>query len=173
MEENQPKTGKYSLNFGLITGGIGIVFAIMLFTMDMHYERGIGVQAVQIGILAAGIIFGIIQFKKANLGFLSISEALKLGAGIALISGILGLIWFFVFSNLIEPDFMDNMYELGKEQAMSDNPGLTEEQMDQGIEMQKKFAWISYPVILIINIIIGLVVGLIGGLIMKKQEPAY
>jgi hypothetical protein len=173
MEENQPKTGKYSLNFGLITGGIGIIFAIMLFTMDMHYDRGIAVQAVQIAILAAGIIFGIIQFKKANSGFLSISEALKLGAGIALISGILGLIWFFVFSNLIEPDFMDNMYELGKEQAMADNPSLTEEQMDQGIEMQKKFAWISYPVILIINIIIGLVVGLIGGLIMKKQEPAY
>ena len=173
MEENQPTTGKYSLNYGLITGGIGIIFAVMLFTMDLHYERGIGVQAVQIAILAAGIIFGIIQFKKANSGFLSLSEALKLGAGIALISGILGLIWFFVFSNLIEPDFMDNMYELGKQQAMENDPSITSEQMDQGIEMQKKFAWISYPVILIMNVIIGLIVGLIGGLIMKKQEPAY
>lgn len=173
MEENQPKTGKYSLNYGLITGGIGIIFAVMLFTMDMHYERGFAVQGVQIAILAAGIIFGIIQFKKANSGYLSISQALKVGAGVALVAGILGLIWFFLFSNLIEPDFMDTMYELGKEQAMADNPSITEEQMDQSIEMQKNFAWISYPVILIINIIIGLIVGLIGGLIMKKEEQAY
>ncbi|MGB3150504.1 MAG: DUF4199 domain-containing protein [Maribacter sp.] len=173
MDENKPKTGKYAFNYGLITGGVTIIFAVMLFTMDMHYERGVAVQAVQIAILAAGIIFGITQFKKANSTYLSLSEALKLGAGIALISGILGVLWFFVFSNLIEPDFMDNMYELGKQQAMADNPSITEEQMDQGIEMQKKFAWISYPVILIINIFIGLIVGLIGGLILRKQESAY
>ena len=29
MEENQPTTGKYSLNFGALAGGIGIVFGIM------------------------------------------------------------------------------------------------------------------------------------------------
>ena len=173
MEENQPTTGKYSLNFGALAGGIGIVFGIMLYTMDMHYERGLAVQATQIAILAAVIALGICQFKKANLGFLSLSEALKLGAGIALISGIIGLIYFFVFSNYVEPDFMDNMYEIGKQQAMENNPELTEEQIDQGIEMQKSFAWISYPVILILNVIIGLVVGLIAGLILKKQKPAY
>jgi hypothetical protein len=39
--------------------------------------------------------------------------------------------------------------------------------------MQKKLAWITYPVILIFNILIGLIVGWIGGLIMKKAKPAY
>lgn len=68
---------------------------------------------------------------------------------------------------------MNNMYEIGKQQALANNPELTEEQIDQGIEMQKKFAWISYPVILILNVIIGLVVGLIAGLILRKQKPAY
>ena len=68
---------------------------------------------------------------------------------------------------------MDKMYEIGKVKAMADNPQLTEEQIDQGIEMQKSFAWVTYPIILIINIVIGLVFGLIGGLIMKKQKPAY
>lgn len=173
MEENEPKTGKIALNYGLLVGGVGIVFGIMLYTMDMHYERGIAVQGTQIVILAAGILLGIHQFKKANLGYLNISQALKIGAGVALIAGILGLIYFYVFSNFIEPDFMDNMYEIGKQQAMEDNPKLTEEQIDQGIEMQKNFAWITYPVILIFNIIIGLIVGLIGGLIFKKQKPAY
>ena len=173
MEENQPKTGKFAFTYGLIAGGIGIIFGIMLFTMDMQYERGWGVQGTQIAILAAVIVLGIIQYKKANMGFLSISEALKVGAGVALISGILGLLYFFVLSNFLEPDYMDNMYEIGKQQALQNNPKLTEEQIDQGIEMQKSFAWISYPVILIMNIIIGLVVGVIAGLILKKQKPAY
>jgi len=173
MEENEPKTGKYALNYGLLVGGIGIIFGIMLFTLDMQYERGWGVQGTQIAILAAGIVLGIFQFKKANLGFLNISQALKVGAGIALIAGILGLIYFFVFSNFVEPDFLENSYEIGKQQALEDNPKLTEEQIDQGIEMQKSFAWIMYPVILIMNIIIGLIVGVITGLILKKQNPAY
>jgi hypothetical protein len=173
MEENQPKIGKFSLNYGLITGLIGIAFGIILFTMDLHYERGFAVQGIQIAILVAGIIFGISQFKKANTGFLSVGQAVKLGAGVALIAGILGLLYFFVFSNFIEPDFMDNMYELGKQQALEDNPQLTSEQIDQSIEMQKKLAWITYPVILIFNILIGLIVGWIGGLIMKKAKPAY
>ncbi|MGB6150639.1 MAG: DUF4199 domain-containing protein [Pricia sp.] len=173
MEENQPKTGKFALNYGLIAGGVGIAFGIMLFAMDMQYERGAAVQITQIAILAAVIVWAVVQFKKANLGFLSISEALKVGAGAALIAGILGLIYFFIFSNFIEPDYMANVAEMGKQEAMANNPELTEEQMQQGIEMQKKFAWVTYPIILIFNIIIGLVVGLITGLIVKKQKPAY
>ncbi len=173
MEENQPKTGKFALNYGLITGGAGIVFGIMLYMMDMQYEQGIAIQGIQIAILAAGIVWAIVQFKKANLGFLNISHALKVGAGVALVAGIIGLIYFFLFSNFIEPDFMDNLSEIGKQKALEDNPQLTEAQIDQGMEMQKKFAWVSYPIILIFNVIIGLVVGLITGLIMKKQKPAY
>ena len=173
MEENKPKTGKYALNFGIITGVVGVVFAIMLFTMDMHYEQGAAVQITQTVILAVGIVLGILQFKKSNNGFLTISESLKVGAGVALIAGIIGLIWFFVLSNVVEPGYMDKMYEIGKVKAMEQNPKLTSEQIDQGIEMQKKFAWISYPVILVINVIIGLIVGLITGLVAKKQEAAY
>lgn len=173
MEENQPKTGKFSLNYGLLVGGVSVVFGIMLYTMDMQYERGIAVQGTQIAILAAGILLGIYQFKKDNSGYLQISEALKIGAGVALIAGLIGLIYFFVLSNFIQPDYMDQMYEIGKQEALQDNPKLTEEQIDQGIEMQKKFAWVAYPIIIIFNILIGLVVGLVGGLIFKKQKPAY
>ena len=173
MEENQPKTGKFALNYGLLTGIIGVIFGIMLFAMDMHYEQGAAIQITQTLILAAGIIFAIVQFKKAGGGFLTISESLKVGAGVALIAAIVGLLYFFLLSNVIEPDYLDKMYEIGKIKTMADNPSLTEEQIDQGIEMQKSFAWISYPVIIIINVIIGLIIGLITGLILKKEDAAY
>ncbi|MUH37791.1 DUF4199 domain-containing protein [Zobellia amurskyensis] len=173
MENSQADTGKFSLNYGLIVGAVGIAFGFMLYTMDMHYERGLAVQGTQTLILVVGIVLGIFQFKKANFNFLTISEALKVGAGVALIAGILGILYFYVFSNYVEPEYMDNMYEIGKQQALESNPKLTEEQIDQGIEMQKSFAWMSYPLILIINIVIGLIVGLITGLVLKKDKPAY
>ncbi|MBT8306040.1 MAG: DUF4199 domain-containing protein [Maribacter sp.] len=173
MEENQPKTGKFALNFGVLLGVVSVVFGLMLFSMDMHYDQGWAIRGISLALTLAAILFGISQFKKANDGFLTISQALKLGTGIALIAGIIGLIYFFLLSNVIEPGYMDKMYEIGKETAMADNPELTEEQIDQGIEMQKSFAWLTYPIVLIFNIIIGLVFGLIGGLIMKKQKPAY
>jgi hypothetical protein len=170
MEENQPKTGKFALNYGIILGAVSVVFAVMLYSMDMHYDQGWAIRSVSLALTVAAIILGILQFKKANEGLLSISEALKLGAGIAVIAGIIGIIYFFLLSNVIEPDYMDKMYEIGKQTAMADNPKLTEEQINQGIEMQKSFAWLTYPIILIFNIIIGLVIGLIGGLILKKQK---
>ncbi|EAR01620.1 DUF4199 domain-containing protein [Maribacter sp. HTCC2170] len=173
MEENQPKTGKFAMNYGVLLGVVGVIFGLMLFSMDMHYDQGWAIRSVSLVLSFAAIFFGITQFKKANEGFLTISQALKLGTGIALIAGIISLIYFFLLSNVIEPDFMDKMYEIGKTKAMADNPKLTEEQIDQGIEMQKSFAWVSYPIILVMNIIIGLIFGLISGLIMKKQKPAY
>lgn len=173
MEENQPKTGKFALNYGLLTGIIGVIFGIMLFAMDMHYEQGAAIQITQTLILAAGIIFAIVQFKKAGGGFLTISESLKVGAGVALIAAIVGLLYFFILSNIIEPDYLDKVYEIGKIKTMADNPSLTEEQIDQGIEMQKGFAWIMYPVGIIINVLIGLFFSLITGLILKKEDAAY
>ncbi|MDE3740748.1 DUF4199 domain-containing protein [Maribacter polysaccharolyticus] len=173
MEPNEPKTGKFALNFGVLLGVVSVIFGLMLFSMDLHYEQGLAIRLVSLALTIAAIFLGVSQFKKANEGFLTISQALKIGTGIALIAGIIGLLYFFVLSNVIEPDYMDKMYEIGKVKAMADNPNLTEEQIDQGIEMQKGFAWLTYPIILIINIIIGLVIGLITGLILKKQKPAY
>ena len=84
MEENLPKTGKFALNYGVLTGVIGVIFGIMLFAMNMHYDQTVGIQVTNTLILAGGIVIGILQFKKAAGGFLTISEALKVGAGVAL-----------------------------------------------------------------------------------------
>jgi len=173
MEGNQPKIGKFSLNYGTLLGIISVVFSLMLYFQKMHYERNTAINVIGFVILFAVVAFGINKFKAANEGFLSIGQALKLGTGIALVAGVIGLIYFALLSNVIEPDFMDKASEVAKVKAFADNPRLTQEQWDQGMEMQKKFAWMTYPIILIFNAILGLVAGLIAGLIMKKNKPEY
>jgi len=172
MEENQPKTGKFSLNYGLILGLISVAFSLMLYTMDAHTTRDTTTQVIGIAVMVAVVLWGIYNFRRANNGYLSLGEALKLGAGIALVSGIIAVIYTALLANVIDPEFATKVADIQK--ASDESAGtLSAEQIKQRYEGTINFFWISYPMILIFNIIIGLLIGLVGGLIFKKQRPAY
>ena len=173
MEENQLQIGKFAWTFGLILGLANIIFSLMLYSVDMHYEQSWAVRLIGTVMMIAAIVFATMQYKKANSGFLTLSDALKLGTAIGLISGILALAFYWLLSNVIEPDFMDKAMEIAKVSAVEANPKMTDEQWAQGVEMQKKFAWVVYPIGIIINVVIGLIIGLVTGLVMKRQKDAY
>ena len=122
--------------------------------------------------MVAVIILGIFNFRKANGGYLMLGQALKLGAGIALVSGIIAVIYTMVMANIIDTEFATKVAEIQK--AGDQAAGImSEQQIQQRYDGTINYFWISYPFILIFNIIFGLIIGLIGGLIMKKQKPAY
>lgn len=173
MEENQPKTGKFAWTYGLLLGLASIIFSLMLYFAELHYEQSWSVRIISIILTIVAIFLATLQFKKANGGLLSISQALKLGAGIGLVGGIIALGFFWVLSNVIEPDYMEKATEIAKLKAFNDNPKLTEEQWAQGMEMQEKIAWIFYPIGIIINVVLGLIIGLVTGLILKKEKDAF
>ena len=172
MEETRLKTGKFAWIYGAIGGGVGIVFTLMLMSMDMLYDQGWGKSVVSTLILVAVIILAIVNFKKQNQGFLSLKEALKVGVGTALVAAIVALVFTYLLTNFFVPDFMDKTAELSRITIKEKNPQITPEQLDNAIEMQKKFFWIAYPMILIFNLFIGFIVSLITGLAMKKEGTA-
>ncbi|WP_297792088.1 DUF4199 domain-containing protein [uncultured Eudoraea sp.] len=172
MEENQPKTGKFSLNYGLILGAISVIFGIMLYSMDAHTSQDPSNTVISIVIMVAVIIWGIISFRKANGGFLTLGEALKLGAGIALVAAIIAVLYTVLMANVIDPDFALKIAE--NQKAAGEAAGtMSAEQLQQQYDGTINYFWISYPFILIFNIIAGLIIGLIGGLILKKAKPDY
>ena len=172
MEEAQPKTGKFSLNYGLILGGIGVIFGILLYTQDLHTSQSPALMVFNIVIMAVVTFLGIQAFKKANGSFLTIGQAIKVGIGIALIAAIIGILYSYVLTNFIDPDAPSKIMDARLGPALESGE-ITQEQFDQQKEQSLKFWWMGYPVILIFNIIIGLVLGLISGLILKKAKPAY
>ena len=172
MEENQPKTGKYSLNFGLILGLISVVFGVMLFAMDAHYSQDSANTVISLIITTAVILWGIFSFRKANGGYLTLGQGLKLGAGIGLVSGIIWVIYVLILSNFLDPEFANKIAEAQKAAAEAAGE-MTTAQIDQQYEGTKNYFWFYYPFALIFSIIIGFLVGLVGGLIFKKAKPAY
>ncbi|QLG43939.1 DUF4199 domain-containing protein [Costertonia aggregata] len=171
MEENQPKTGKYALNFGVLLGGVSIVFALMLFSLDMHYQGGWMVGLVSIVLTTVAIVLAMLQFKKANNGFLSLGQAMKIGVGVCLIGGIIGIAFNQVMANVIDPDMLTKAMTFQRE-TLEETTNLTGEQIDAQMEMVKKFSSPGMQTAfgLIFSVVLGLILSLITGLILKRTE---
>jgi DNA-binding transcriptional regulator of glucitol operon len=172
MEQNQPKTAKYALNFGVLLGVVSIVFAFMLYSLDMHYQGGFAVIAVSLIITIVFIVIGMIQFKKANNGFMSFGQALKIGIGISLIGGIMAALFNQVIINFIDPDTMTKAFEFQREQLLAAGQ-LTAEQIDAQMEMGKSFATPAMQIAfgLLGSLFFGFILSLIPGLILKNSKP--
>ncbi len=172
MEENQPKTGKFSLNYGLILGAVSVVFGVMLYLQDLHTSQSTGLMIIGI-VLAAVITFlGIQNFKKANGGYLKLGQALKIGAGVLLIGGIISILYNVILVNYIDPDAPSKIMDARLGPALEEGK-ITQEQFDQQKQQGLDFWWMGYPFILIFNVLIGLAIGLVAGLILKKNKPTY
>ena len=124
-------------------------------------------------VLAAVITFlGIQNFKKANGGYLKLGQALKIGAGVLLIGGIIGILYNIILVNYIDPDAPSKIMDARLGPALEEGK-ITQEQFDQQKQQSIDYWWMGYPFILIFNVLIGLAIGLITGLILKKNKPSY
>jgi uncharacterized membrane protein YjjP (DUF1212 family) len=96
---------KIIYQYGLLTGLVGLVWGIVQFIMGTHYENDTLSQIVGSIILIVGIVLGQLAFRKENSGIVAYSQCLKIGVGISLIQAIIGLIYYYLLTNFIEPDF--------------------------------------------------------------------
>jgi len=160
------------ITYGLMLGGISIVFNLMLFFLKMHYEQSIAVGIVSVVIMIGVLLFAFIEYKKSNEGFISLSEAIKIGLGISLISAILGIVYAFILTEFLDPGMMEKVLDLQMEKIRASNPEMSQEGLDTTRSMSEKF---SSPLIrsafqLIFALFIGFIISLIGGLIVKKSR---
>ncbi len=171
MEMVKPNTGKFALTYGGILGALSIIFALMLYSLDMHYQGGMMVLAVSLILTIALIVLGMIQFKKANNGYMSFAQALKIGVGIGLVGGIIGILFNQLMAGVIDPDMMDKAMTYQRAQLL-ETTKMTPEQVDAQMEMGKKFTTPSMQIVfgLIYSVVISFIFSLIPALILKRSE---
>lgn len=173
MENKKITTAQIATNFGLLLGGTNILYGIMLFILDMHYQNDTATSLIGYGFLIGIIIWGIMRFKKINNGYLKLSEALKTGVGTALISGIVIAVYFVIMSQYIDPEFINKSIEYQKQKMLQENPEISLESVDKIFDMQKEFSGpiITSGFIIIFNLFFGFIISLVVGLILKKSQP--
>ena len=175
MEQNQPDTKKLIINYGFILGMVSILYSLTLYLTGMYRDPHWSVGILGFIILPIMVYMGIKAYKEKNNGFLLLSDALKIGIGIALVGGILAALWNLTLTNVIHPGYTQEVLALQKEKFLADSPDLTQEQIDQTFAISEKWQtpFITFAISIIGSLFFGFICSLIMGLIMQKKEDLY
>lgn len=173
METPTPSIKSHIFQYGILLGIISVVFSLMIFFLDMHYSQESSLLYVSFIISIGVIVLAQYNFRKENQGFISFGEAFKLGLGVALLSGIIGVIYQFLLVTVIDPETITKMMEINRNNIIDQSPEISQEQLDQIIDMQKKFTTPKMMVVfgLAFSLIFGSIISLITGLILKRNRP--
>ncbi len=165
----KPSTARIALKWGLIIGLISVVLSTASSMTDL-WKQGWAAWLAYL-IIAGGIVMALKEFKEANSGFLNFGQALGLGtlttAVMSLISGLYGTIYF----NFIDPTMPEKM--MNHQRDKMSEQGLSDEQIEQAMEITAKFMTPSmiFLLTIFIYILAGFIFSLIIGAIMKKSKP--
>ena len=162
------------LNYGLIMGGLSVAFTLMLFIMDMHYQNSSIQQWTGLLIMAGSIVFGQIAYKKANDGFISLGEGMKIGIGVVALGSSIGILYGLFQGYVLDPETMTKAMDYAINQAIDQNPELTDD-MINAIEGAFEFfsnPFLSSAIGITVSLFFGSLISLLTGLAVKKNRSA-
>ena len=161
------------ITYGIILGSISVVFQLMLFFLDMHYKNDSTAGIVSLIIMISVLLYSFISYKKINSGYLSLSEAIKIGLGVSLISALITIIYTQILINFLDPETMQKSLDLSMNTMRSENPEIPQEALDTARSIQEKMSspLIFSAVQIIFSLFFGFIISLIGGLVVKKSKP--
>ena len=173
MEDQNLQLKKYILQYGALLGGISVVFGLMLFSLDMHYQNETSTTIVSLVLTLGVIVFAQYSYLKDNQGCMSLSQGIKMGLGMTAISGLINVAYFLVLSNVLDPEMMNKALEMGMNQFLDQNPEASQDMINQVESMQEKFSGpvMTSSFIIMLSLFSGLIISLITGLIFSKSRP--
>ncbi len=175
METNSRTVFNNSLIYGLITAAISIVFAVFAYILDIPQQSPI--MYFSFVILLAGMIYGTVQYRnKYSGGYISFGKAFISGFLIVIIAAVISSIYSYIFLTFIDPSYLDKIVEQAMEKAEKSmmDKGLTDEQMEPGLAMTRKFLspGIMSFFVVIYSALIGAIFALISAAIIKKEDKS-
>ena len=163
MEERKPIS---HVTAGLIIAGLLVVYQIIINFMGLTQVRSLGI--LQFLIIIGGLIYFVNQYGKANNNAVTFGNLFAFGFKATAVFTVINIIFMIIFF-LIFPEMKEEALESARKQ-MEDNPKLTDDQIDQALEMSRKFFWVGViGSTMLFMIIIGAIGSLIGAAVTKKR----
>lgn len=173
MEEKVRSTTTQGLYYGLITGAGLIILSLILFIAGLYMNRWI--SSISYLVLIGGMVYGTLDYRKTYLnGFMTYGKAFSTCFMIGLFAGLAGAIYTFIFAQFIHPGFVQEILDKAREQMVTGNPNMSEEQMDTALAWTAKF---TTPIMMMIwgfisYALISAVIGLLAAIFLKKEDPS-
>ena len=159
------------ITYGTLLGILSVLSAVLKYVISGNVaEKSVVETIIGIILTIVLIVVPINIHKKNNNGFLTLSDSFKIGLGVSAIAGVIGVIYFVIFANYIQPDFAENLFNSEVKKSMESNPNISAADIQKGTEMAKSFMMpMFYTMIIVANLFFGFLISLIAGLILRKQ----
>lgn len=158
---------KFSIIYALANIGMALVMYI-LEIMDKSWL----ITILSLGVNAAIMFFAMKSRKNDTLnGYMTYGQGLGTGMLIAILGGLVTAVYTFVFYSYIDPEFIDKMLEISRAEMLKKD--MSDEQIDQALEMSKKF---MSPIMMTVfayigSLFFGLIISLVLAAVTKNENP--
>ncbi len=173
QNEESPKatTMSVGIRYGLIQGVVSIAYFVGLNVAGVDMTQGIGRWASLIFSIA--IIYLAHKYYKENGdGYMSIGQGTGIGFWMSVVSSVISSIFTFIYVKYIDTGYIEQMLDKTREN-MAASGNMSEEQLDQAMEMTAKF--MTPTMLLIFGIVFGIIIlvlcALVVSLFTKKNNP--
>lgn len=166
---SETSTARVALKWGLITGLALIVFSTVLYVLELTTNPWLG--ALLYAFLLAGLIAGMLEYRTANGGYIGYGEAVGLGALLSAVAGMLSTAFSVFYTTIIDPTFQERLFEQMRDK-MEEDGNMSDEQIDQMIEMSQKFQspGLQFVFGLFWLILIGTILSLIVAAFIRRNK---
>ena len=170
IEHNTTKN-QVIIKFSIIYALANIGIALILYILEI-IDRNWSVMLLSLAVNAAILFFAMKSRKNDTLnGFMSLGQGFGTGMLILLLGGFITSIYTYVFYSFIDTEFMSKMMEISKAEMLKKD--MPEEQIEQALEMSKKF---MTPIMMSIfaylgTLLFGLIISLILAAVTKNENP--
>ncbi len=126
----------YSMNYGLITGLILIIYSLIIYLLGQSLNQYLGYLAIII--LAACIYIFSKQYRdKVNQGNIKYGQAFSLGLLVGIFTAILLSFFSYIEVTFIDPSLIDKQLELMQQKMLE--KGMSEDQVETAIAMSREW----------------------------------
>jgi hypothetical protein len=171
-----PSINPIATRNGLIIGAVFALYSVFLYATGMQASPSAGMLnfVVSLLLLVGGLVVTFNAYKGLNNGLMSFGTGFKGGMIFIAITTLLNIVAMYIYLQFIDPSALDAIVEAQRE-AMSQDPNLSEEQIDHAMEIASAFVTPGAIAIMgfIMNMVMGAILSLIVAAIMKKDDNNY
>jgi Protein of unknown function (DUF4199) len=166
--EEKVSVWKANLTNGLILGLIGIVYSLVIYFLNLTFNRTQGY--IFLVVLLVTLFFLIKSYRDNYLhGYITYGQAVGSGVVIFLYYSIIAAVFTYILYTLVDPGLIDK--QLANAEELLQKRNMPQEALDTALNFQKKFIRPEIIAITSIfsNMIAGVILSLIDAVFVKKE----
>lgn len=166
--EKAASVWKANLTNGLILGLIGIIYTLVMYYLDLTFNK---VQGYVFIVMQIVIVYFLIKSYRDNFlhGYMTYGQAIGAGMVIFLYYAILTAIFTYILYAVIDTELINKQLVMAEEAMLK--KGLPQAQIDAGLSIQTKMMKpaIMAPLSLLGTMFWGLIISLVVGIFVRKE----